>query len=180
MYLFRCEVSSAMRVRVWLLLFFQTFTCFEMGHPLSGREVFDYCWSLSYTGEWLSLCHSSQSNFYYSQLGGLLMWGILFDNRQICYSQLLLALTSIHSFLGFSLTRLMTIFYCHRFKSLPIWMPGPCISIPQKQGGPCMHPGTGFPVPSLMPPMICKAMMEAFKPTSTWEIMPRTLLICAM
>jgi hypothetical protein len=38
----------------------------------------------------------------------------------------------------------MTIFYCLTFKAPQPGGPGPCIYIPQEQGGPVIPPGTGL------------------------------------
>jgi hypothetical protein len=43
------------------------------------------------------------------------------------------------SFLGPSPAGLVAIFYCLRFETPPTWRAGPCIYIPQKQGG-TLHP----------------------------------------
>jgi hypothetical protein len=54
------------------------------------------------------------------------------------------------SFSGPSHAELMTIFYSLRFDTPTTWRSGPCIYIPQEQGGPVISLGTGFPFRRLL------------------------------
>jgi hypothetical protein len=61
-----------------------------------------------------------------------------------------LLVSPAQTFSGPSPAGLMTIFYCLSFETPPTWRARSPYLYPQKQGGPDIPPGTGFPFRSLL------------------------------
>jgi hypothetical protein len=101
---------------------------------------------------------------YYQTVEGVLTWEPSLTREQVCHFQLLLALTNT-VILGTKSCRTDD-HYWFRFEIPPAWKARFPFLYPPGTGWPSYNPRHWVPFPS--PPMICRAMVEVFEPSSIW------------
>jgi hypothetical protein len=90
----------------------------------------------------------------------LFLWGALSDERTGLQF-------AVQLLIGPSRAEPVTILYCLIWDSSQPGGPGSCIYIPEEQGGPVIHPATGFPLRRLL--RLARLWWRYSNPPPTWK-----------